>query len=134
MTARYLIDTNIASAAIKDGHGPVARHVTALPADAVVTSAIVAGELRFGAAKKTSAALTARVENLLALMPVLPVDEAVSHHYGDIRANLSQAGHVIGQNDLWIAAHARAVGLILVTDNVAEFSRVEGLRIENWLR
>jgi tRNA(fMet)-specific endonuclease VapC len=134
VTARYLIDTNIASAAINDGSGPVARYIRNLAADALVTSVIVAGELRFGAAKKGSSALATRIENLLSYLPVLPIDIAVTSHYAAIRKSLELKGTPIGQNDLWIAAHARAADLVLVTDNVGEFGRVDGLQIENWLR
>lgn len=134
MTARYLVDTNIASAAISDGAGSVARLISSLDSKSVVTSVIVAGELRFGAAKKGSAALTERVEQLLNMLTVLPIDTDTTHHYANIRTSLERAGRPIGQNDLWIAAHARAHDLILVTDNVGEFSRVDGLQIENWLR
>jgi tRNA(fMet)-specific endonuclease VapC len=131
---QYLIDTNIASAAISESGGIVARRIVGLASDAVVTSVIVAGELRFGAAKRGSRALTARIEQLLSLVPVLPIDSDVTHHYATVRTSLEQRGTPIGQNDLWIAAHALARNLILVTDNVSEFGRVDGLQIENWLR
>jgi tRNA(fMet)-specific endonuclease VapC len=78
--------------------------------------------------------LATRIENLLSYLPVLPIDIAVTSHYADIRKSLELKGTPIGQNDLWIAAHARAADLVLVTDNVGEFGRVEGLQIENWLR
>lgn len=134
MSWRYLIDTNIASAAISDSSSIVARRIVGLASDAVVTSVIVAGELRFGAAKKGSSALKARIEQLLSLIPVLPIDSDVTHYYGSIRTSLEQRGTPIRQNDLWIAAHGLARDLILVTDNVSEFGRVDGLQIENWLR
>ena len=66
-------------------------------------------------------------------MDILPLDYPVDEHYGDIRAHLNRTGHPIGWNDLFIAAHARSLGLILVTDNIREFSRVPGLSVENWL-
>ena len=99
----------------------------------VCTSIIVAGELRFGARKRGSERLTERVEQLLEVIPVLPLDAEVDHHYASIRLALEQAGTPIGPNDLWIAAQARAAGLCLVTDNIGEFGRVVDLRVENWL-
>ena len=73
------------------------------------------------------------LEQLIALIPVLSLDDAVSIHYGKIRQRLQASGKLIGNNDLWIASHALANKLILVTNNVAEFERVPGLRIENWV-
>lgn len=70
---------------------------------------------------------------MLACIEVLPLDSGVDHHYAAIRVALERAGRPIGHNDLFIAAHARALGLTLVTGNVAEFSRVPGLLVKNWL-
>ncbi len=97
-------------------------------------SVITYGELQFGAQKsqQTQQVLQA-LEKLSLAIPVLEMDKQVSQHYGDIRARLQQAGTPIGNNDLWIAAHARAQGLILVTNNQREFERVPDLQIENWL-
>lgn len=97
-------------------------------------SAITYGELCFGAEKSSKPKETRQIlEHLIALIPVLPLDETVSVHYGKIRQRLQAGGNPIGNNDLWIAAHALAGKLILVTNNVAEFERVPGLRIENWV-
>jgi tRNA(fMet)-specific endonuclease VapC len=101
--------------------------------DAVCTSIVVACELRFGAERKGSDKLTQRVEQLLAAMPVLPFDDPADRHYADIRAELERAGTPIGNNDLFIAAHARSRGMTLVTHNLREFERVSGLRVEDWL-
>lgn len=111
-----------------------AARLAQLGADAVCTSSIVASELRYGAAKRSAPALTQRVEALLDRLPVLPLDGDADRHYGDIRASLEREGRVIGGNDLLIAAHCRALGLALVTDNTGEFERVSGLRVENWLQ
>jgi len=73
------------------------------------------------------------LQQLIALIPVLSLDENVSIQYGNIRQHLQINGKLIGNNDLWIAAHALANKLILVTNNVAEFERVPGLRVENWV-
>ncbi len=130
---RYLLDTNILSAAIKNPGGPVTERLRGLSGDDVCTSIVVASELRFGAVWRDSAVLTAKVDSLLASILVLPLEAGVDEHYADIRASLAKAGTPIGQNDLFIAAHVRALGLMLVTDNVREFERVPELKLENWL-
>jgi len=137
MARRHILDTNILSDLLNDPAGRVARKIASLSAedrDSLATSIIVAAELRYGAVKRGSAALTGRVEQLLSAIDVLPFEADADRHYGVIRARLEKAGTVIGANDLLIAAHVLAVDAVLVTDNVREFKRVEGLRIENWLR
>ena len=129
----YLLDTNMLSAIIKQPTGEVARHLLLLDASQVTTSIIVACELRFGAEKKNSLTLTQRVEQLLAIMTVYPLEPDADKYYGKIRADLESKGQLIGQNDLLIAAHALALDVILVTDNVREFARVPNLKLENWL-
>lgn len=129
----WMLDTNTLSDLIRNPRGPLVQQLGAVPPDAVCTSIVVACELRFGAQRKGSAALTQRVEQLLASMAVLPLDEPADQHYADIRATLGQAGKPIGSNDLFIAAHARSRDLTLVTHNLREFQRVPGLRAESWL-
>ena len=102
--------------------------------DAICSSIVVACELRYGAAKKGSAPLTERVEQILALLPILPLEPEADRAYGTLRAQLEQAGNPIGPNDLLIASQALANKLVLVTDNVGEFGRVPRLVVENWLR
>ena len=101
--------------------------------DACCTSLIVACELRYGALKKGSDVLKYRVDQLLETITVLPLEGHVIHHYAEIRLMLERKGQIIGNNDLLIAAHARSLGLIVVTANVREFARVPGLKVENWL-
>ncbi len=129
----YLLDTNILSDLIRDPLGRVPRRIAAKGEKTVCTSIVVACELRFGAEKKQSASLQARVEELLSVIDVLALDVDTDFHYAEIRATLEATGTPIGPNDLLIAAHARALGLILVSANVREFSRVPGLSVENWL-
>lgn len=74
-----------------------------------------------------------KVEDFASRLRVLPYDDKASAHYGDIKADLERKGTIIGENDLHIAAHARSEGLILVSNNLREFDRVEGLRKENWV-
>ena len=130
---RYLLDTTIISDLIKQPSGAVARHIASVGEETVCTSIIVAAELRFGAEKKRSHILTSRVEQLLANIEVLPFEEDADRHYATLRAHLEERGTPIGPNDMLIAAHALALGLTVVTDNVGEFSRVPGLSVENWL-
>ena len=130
---RYLLDTNILSALIREPQGPVATILKQRGYDRVCTSLIVAAELRFGALKRGSSSLTGKVNDLLASMPVLPLEAGVDDAYAQVRFALEQRGAPIGPNDLLIAAHAIDQELILVTDNLNEFSRVPNLRVENWL-
>ncbi|GLR80894.1 type II toxin-antitoxin system VapC family toxin (plasmid) [Azospirillum oryzae] len=129
----YMLDTNAMSDLVRNPSGKVAGHVRRVGEDAICTSIVVAAELRYGAAKKASAKLSRRVEDLLSDVAVLPFDLPADAEYGSIRAELEAAGHPIGGNDLLIAAHARALDTILVTANMREFQRVRGLSVENWL-
>ncbi|HTX76892.1 MAG TPA: type II toxin-antitoxin system VapC family toxin [Terracidiphilus sp.] len=137
MARRFVLDTNILSDLMKNPAGRVARKIASLSAedrDSLATSIVVAAELRYGAAQSGSPILAERVEQLLHAIEVLALEPNADRHYGILRAPLEQAGTVIGANDLLIAAHVLAMDGILVTDNVREFKRVEGLRVENWLR
>lgn len=129
----YLLDTNIISDLVRNPSGSAARRIEHLDPGDLCTSIIVAAELRYGCAKKGSAKLLARVESVLAFVPILPLDIPTDGEYGGIRAELEAAGQTIGMNDLLIAAHAYTLKVTLVTNNVSEFSRIRGLKIENWL-
>lgn len=133
MTA-YLLDTNILSDLVRNPQGAVADHIAKAGETNVATSIIVASELRFGAAKRDSARLTARVEAILAVLPVLALEPPADQDYGDLRTAIERKGTPIGANDMLIAAHALATGRVLVTDNVEEFRRVPKLKVVNWLR
>lgn len=98
----------------------VARHIARVREDAICTSIAVACELRYGAAKKVSVALTERAERILALLPILPLEPEADQAYGTLRAQLEQAGSPIGPIDLLIATEALANKLVLVTDNVSD--------------
>ncbi|SAL00193.1 transcriptional regulator [Caballeronia pedi] len=128
-----MLDTNIISDMIRNPFGQVASRIEQIDPKTISTSIIVAAELRYGCAKKGSAKLLAKVEAVLATIPVLPLDAPADAEYGGIRAELESAGQPTGGNDLLIGAHAYALRLILVTDNTKEFSRIRGLTIENWL-
>ena len=131
---RYLLDTNILSHVIRDPTNRPAGRLARLGGQQLCTSIIVAAELRYGAIKSRSSRLARRVDELLATLDVVPFQPPADSAYGEIRAELERVGMLIGPNDLLIAAQARTLDLTLVTDNVAEFSRVPHLRIENWLR
>lgn len=132
--ACFLLDTNALSEMIDRPLGPVAQMILRHGVDQVVTSVICSAELQFGLQKNYSPRLAGRVAAVLDAIAVLPLKREVDIHYGRVRATLERDGKPIGQNDYWIAAHALSLGLTLVTDNVREFDRVEGLAIENWLR
>lgn len=130
----YLLDTNIVSALARDPKGPVARRIREVGVERIAVSVVVASEIRFGLVKGVSTRLAERLEALLAEIELLPMERPVDDHYADIRAALERTGTPIGPNDLFIAAHARALEMVLVTGNEREFSRVPGLVVENWLR
>lgn len=130
----YLLDTNIVSDLIRNPHGVVAQRIVNVGEANVAVSIIVAAELRFGARKRGSPRLTAQVEAVLEAVTILPLEAPVDVYYGRIRSVLEAEGQVIGGNDLLIAAQALALDRVLVTDSVREFERVEGLKLENWLR
>lgn len=134
MAPRFLLDTNICIYIAKYNPPSVRERFERYAANQLSMSVITLGELRFGAAKSQSRSRAMTViDELVSLIPIEEISEEVANHYGDIRASLQRNGQVIGNNDLWIAAHARALGRALVTNNEKEFLRVEGLTVENWI-
>lgn len=134
MPARsYLLDTNVLSQLVRQPQGPVAARIASVGEDRVLTSIVVACELRYGAARRASRRLTRQVEAVLGAITILPLEAGVDRHYAAIRAALERNGTPIGAHDMLIAAHARAIHAVCVTANVGEFRRVPGLKIENWL-
>jgi tRNA(fMet)-specific endonuclease VapC len=130
---RFMLDTNIISDMIRNPAGKAASAMVREGDAAVCTSIVVASELRYGCARKGSAKLLKKVEDLLAEIPVLPLDVLVDAEYGTLRTELEAVGQPIGHNDLFIAAHACVLGVILVTANIGEFTRIRKLKVENWL-
>ncbi|HSW03308.1 PIN domain-containing protein [Aquabacterium sp.] len=129
----YLLDTNILIAALK-GHAPVRQRLEALPLSQLRLSAIVLGELAFGAEKSAHGPRNrGRLAELAERLPLVGIDHKTIAHYAQVRAALERQGTPIGANDTWIAAQALAVGATLVTDNEREFRRVASLTLENWL-
>jgi tRNA(fMet)-specific endonuclease VapC len=133
MVARFLLDTNICIYIRQKKPQAALRRFERLAAGEAAISVVTYGELLYGAEKSRMQAAALRgLQELTSLLPVLPLPEAAGASYGAIRAALERKGQAIGNNDLWIAAHARAQTLVLVTNNEKEFRRVEGLKIENW--
>ncbi len=130
---RYMLDTDICIYFIKGRPASVAEKITSQPPGSVVMSVITLGELRRGAERSQH-----REQNLASLhaltraIHVLPLPVQAGEVYGEIRTRLERAGTPIGGNDLWIAAHAMAAELTLVTNNQGEFTRIDGLAVENW--
>lgn len=129
---RYLLDTNICIYVIKERPRPMLesfnRHAGHLAISAITLSNLLHGVEKSAAPERNLAA----VENFCSRLDVLPYGPKASLPYGQIRAALERRGTPIGVNDLHIAAHARSEGLTLVSNNLREFERVEGLLLENW--
>jgi tRNA(fMet)-specific endonuclease VapC len=127
-----MLDTNIVSHLIRVPDGPVRQRLLALPAAACV-SLVTACELRFGARKVDSRRLDAEITDILSVIETVPMGLEIIPHYAALRSELESQGRPIGSADLFIAAHALALDLTLITANIREFSRVPNLRVENWL-
>lgn len=129
----YLLDTNIVSAWARRSHPALMTHMLAVaPADLAI-SVLVEHELRYGFARNPTVRSWPLLEQLLALIPSLPLTRAIANRAAELRSDLAAAGTPIGPYDLLIAATALEHGATLVTHNVGEFSRVPGLVIEDWL-
>lgn len=130
---RFMLDTDTCSYIMKRSHPQVLKRLQAVPVGDVCMSVITKAELRYGVEVSPR-----RAQDAAALAAFLPYVEALDFmddaavHYAAIRADLKRRGAMIGANDLFIAAHARSLGLILVTNNTFEFERVGSLAIENW--
>lgn len=134
MAIRYLLDTNICIYIAKHNPPAVRARFEQLSADALTMSVITLGELQHGAQKSQARdKALAVLEQLQRLVQVMPMPQTAGAHYGQIRAALECAGQPIGNNDLWIAAHARTEGWVVVTNNEREFCRVPDLQVENWV-
>jgi len=130
---RYMLETDTCSYIMKRSHPLVLKRLQSVPVSDVCMSVVTKAELLYGVEVSPR-----RAQDAAALAAFLPYVEALdltdnaAIHYAEIRADLKKRGEMIGANDLFIAAHARAMGLMLVTNNVAEFERVHGLSLENW--
>lgn len=130
---RYMLDTDTCSYVIKRTNDKLLKKLSRTPVQDVCVSVVTKAELLYGVElsprrQNDSAAVAAFLRHV----EVLDFPDTAAAHYADICASLKKRGTMIGANDLFIAAHARALGLTLVTNNVREFKRVEGLIVENW--
>jgi tRNA(fMet)-specific endonuclease VapC len=131
---RYLLDTNVVSDLVRHPQGRIAEHIREIGEAQICTSIIGAAELRYGVMKRKSPRLAMQLEAILGALDVLPFEAPADTAYALIRTRLEQIGRPIGANDLLIAAQAVALGYTVVTDNEAEFARIDGLVRENWLK
>ena len=130
---KYLLDTNIVIYTINNRPSPV-RAAFKRHEGQMAISTVTWGELVFGAERSSQPHRNqADIDNMAARLTVLNFDEKAAAHFGQIRAELYVVGKPIGPYDMMIAGHARAEGLILVTNNLREFAWVSGLRVENWV-
>jgi tRNA(fMet)-specific endonuclease VapC len=132
--ASYLLDTNICIYIRRERPREVLQRFETLAPGSTAISVVTYGELFYGACRSPNPEQAVSVlGQLVSLIPVLRMDAAVAEAYGEIRNDLAQRGEIIGNNDLWIAAHALSRGIVLVTNNEREFQRVRGLKVENWV-
>ncbi len=130
---KYMLDTNIVIYTIKNRPEHI-RMLFNLHSEQLCISTITLGELVFGAEHSQQVERNlADIEAMIARLEVLPFDNKAAYHFGQVRAELYRIGKPIGPYDMMIAGHVRRAGLILVTNNVKEFSRVPGLILENWV-
>lgn len=129
----YMLDTNICIYVMKS-YPPELREKFNTLAEQLCISSITLGELHYGAEKSARRAdnLMA-IEHFVARLEVLPFGDRAAAHYGQVRAELERAGTPCGAHDMQIGGHARSEGLIVVTNNKREFSRMPGIRVENWV-
>lgn len=132
MTLQYMLDTDTVSFALR-GVGDVSTRLLAHKPSEVCISAISLAELRYGADRRGSRKLHGLIDTFAAAVTVVPFDEAVATRFGSVAATLVHQGTPVGDFDTLIAAHALALNLTLVTNNTKHFSRVQALRIENWV-
>ena len=133
MKPKYLLDTDVFSLMVKGLDEAVTARMQTLAKDEAVLSVITTGEFFYGIANSPISALRERrAQRLIDFFGVMPLGADVGTAYGEIRADLRAKGTPIGPNDLWLAAQAKAHGLIMVTRNTREFKRVKGLKVEDW--
>ena len=134
---KYLLDTNIVSYFLRGQFANLEQRILNTESDQLCISVITAGELAYGferaAPSKRLVSLRTKLNSLMQVIPTRPLPPGVARHYGKIRSTFEKKGTPIGGNDLWLAAHALAEDLVLVTNNTQEFARVDGLKLKNWV-
>jgi len=134
MDARFLLDTNICIYIRRRRPPGLLARFERLKLGEAVLSVITYGELIYGVEKSQfREQATKQLAELAGLVPIVELPPQAGEFYGAIRASLEARGEIIGNNDLWIAAHAKAAGLTLVTNNEREFRRIQGLKMQNWV-
>ena len=135
---RLMLDTDVISDLMRNPQGRcnvrLQEHVASSSHRSLKVSVITDCEIHFGLENRPSKLLAGAYADLLRVVEVVSLDASVTHHYARTRAYLAKRGTPIGPNDTLIAAHALALDCTLITGNAAEFARVPGLRVENWLR
>jgi tRNA(fMet)-specific endonuclease VapC len=132
---RYMLDTDICSYVMKRSNQTLLHKLAAAAISEVCMSVVTKAELLYGVRVSPNPARDGEaLQGLLTYVEVLDFPDQAAEHYADIRGDLKETGQLIGANDLLIAAHARSLGLTLVTNNTQEFTRVAGLELENWAR
>ncbi len=132
---KWMLDTDTCIAIIKRQPESALRKLRGKSIGQVGISSITLGELAFGAAKSARREVSrAALGEFLLALEIAAFDESAAMQYGDVRASLARSGKPIGPLDTFIAAHALAIDAVLVTHNTREFGRLEGLRLEDWLK
>ena len=132
MKPAYLLDTNVVSDLVRHPRGVIAKRISLEGEGNVCTSIIVASELRFGAHKRNSKQLTRQLDLVLSVLQIMPFESPAEQHYAKLRVYLEERGTPIGPNDMLISAQSLALDCTVVTRNLREFSRVPGLKVDNW--
>lgn len=128
----YLLDTNICIYIINEQPAQVLQRVIQAGRESLAISTVTVAELAFGVAKSTRPDSRAKLENFLSKFPILDWDQDAAWIYGNVRKTLEAKGQRIGERDLLLACQALALNATMVTNNMREFERVEGLKLENW--
>ncbi|HOJ29425.1 MAG TPA: PIN domain-containing protein [Spirochaetota bacterium] len=130
----YMLDTNVCSYIIREKPYHLKDKIVKVYKEHTVSlSSIVVAELLYGAKKKNSKALTQIIELFIENFVIFDFDRKAAVEYASIRDSLEKSGNIIGSNDLFIAAHAKSLNAVLVTNNAKEFKRIKGLKVENWM-
>ncbi len=134
MSSVYMLDTDICAFILRRSSPTLLKRIEAVPLQEQSVSMITLAELLYGVQVSSSKkANRTAVDVLMRHLAVMEWSRDAAEHYAEIRADLKKRGQLIGSNDLLIAAHARSIGAVMVTNNVKDFRRVKGLKIENWV-
>ena len=134
MSGQYLLDTSILTDLARHPVGLCSHRLKVVGNNAVFTSVIVAGEVQFGIDRYRAFRLLQQMERVMETIEVRPLQVDAIKFYSAMRTDLETRGLLIGANDLWIAAHALAEDAVLVSNDIREFSRINGLKVENWMQ